>query len=648
MVYLCRSKINLNLQIMNRATFSKITVVIFLVLAFASCNSLNKMAKNFNTVTYEVNPEVLETHGGKVSFTVKGNIPPKFFNRKAAVFFQPVVKYDGGEIELTPMLLKGERVDGEGTTINYERGGSFTYSETFDFKSGMEVSELMTSSIAFLPKNSLTAGMTFADAMKLPKAINLGEVKLADGIIATSMRVDLENEVREIIEIGEEVIEKDASGNIRMDLYQVSSDYAIDLMELAPHGYEKVTVVSEQAFVYYAKNLHNFDPSLKWNKQENVLAQMENLENFVRKGWEIKDIEINGWASPEGEETFNEGLSERRAKTANDMLVRSLTKLTRERNSAVTYKKPSEDINFKIIGHGPDWNGFLRVVEGSQITDKRPILNVVKSSDVLKREQEIRNMINIYPELEDYILPPLRRAEIKIDCYEPKKTDAEIARLATSNPKELTEAELLYAATLTDDWNTQYSIYKAATQNFPNSWKGFNNAGYLAMKLGNTDEALTLLRKAENLNKNNGQVMNNIGVAYAMQNDFNQAENYFLNANNMGVNNNYNLGLIDIQKGDYKAALTKFAGLRCNYNVALAQLLAGNNSAAATNLECARKNGITYYLMAITGVRTSNQTMMMNNLKKAIKANSKLKEEARMDREFIKYFELPEFQAIVN
>jgi hypothetical protein len=52
--------------------------------------------------------------------------------------------------------------------------------------------------------------------------------------------------------------------------------------------------------------------------------------------------------------------------------------------------------------------------------------------------------------------------------------------------------------------------------------------------------------------------------------------------------------------------------------------------------------------MAITGVRTSNQTMMMNNLKKAIKANSKLKEEARMDREFIKYFELPEFQAIVN
>lgn len=633
---------------MNKATILKIAVMIILAISFASCNSLNKMAKNFNAVTYEVNPEVLETHGGKVSFTVKGNIPPKFFNRKAAVFFQPVVKYEGGEIELTPMLLKGERVEGEGTTISYESGGNFTYSETFDFKPGMEASELMTSSIAFLPKNSLAAGMTFADAMKFPKAINLAEVKLADGIIITSTRVDLANEVTELIEIGEDVIEKDASGNIRMDLYQVSSDYAIDLMELAPHGYEKVTVVSEQAFIYYAKNLHNFNAGLEWNKKEDVMAQMENLENFVRKGWEIKDIEINGWASPEGEETFNEGLSERRAKTANGMLLRSLSKLKRESNSQVSYNNAEEDINFKIIGHGPDWNGFLRVVENSQITDKRPILNVVKSSDVLKREQEIRNMINIYPELEDYILPPLRRAEIKINCYEPKKTDEEIARLATSNPKELTEAELLYAATLSDDWNTQYSIYKAATQNFPGSWKGFNNAGYMAMKLGKTDEALTYLRKAEDLNKNSGQVMNNIGVAYAIQNDFAQAENYFLNANNMGVNNNYNLGLIDIQKGDYKAALAKFAGLRCNYNVALAQLLAGNNSAAATNLECARKNGITYYLMAVTGARTSNQTMMMNNLKKAIKANSNLKEEAKRDREFIKYFELPEFREIIE
>ena len=33
-----------------------------------------------------------------------------------------------------------------------------------------------------------------------------------------------------------------------------------------------------------------------------------------------------------------------------------------------------------------------------------------------------------------------------------------------------------------------------------------------------------------------------------------------------------NLGVIDIDKGDYQAALTKFSGVKCDYNVALAQM----------------------------------------------------------------------------
>ena len=484
--------------------------------------------------------------------------------------------------------------------------------------------------------------------MKMPKAINLGETKLADGVITTSTRIEVENEVRELIEIGEEIIEKDANGNIRMELYQVDIDLTIDLLELAPHDYRKVTTVSDEATVYFPKNLHHFSTNLEWNKKEDVLNQLKKLNDFVRLGWEIKDIQIDGWASPEGEETFNEGLSEKRSNTATDIIYRNFRKLIREKDSKVEFKNPKDEINLKSVGHGPDWNGFLKIVEASDIKDMRPILNVVKSSDPLKREQEIRNMILIYPELEDYILPPLRRAEIVVNCYEPKKTDEEIARLATSDPKQLTQEELLYAATLTDDWNTQYNIYISSTQNFPKSWKGFNNAGYVALKLGKIDDAIKHLNTAQRLNKNNGGVMNNLGVAYAYKNEYKEAEKYFLNANKMGVDNNYNLGLIEIVKGDYSSAINKFSGVRCNYNVALAQLLSGNNSAAASSLECARKNAATYYLMAIVGVRTGNETMMLTNLKKAVKADSKYKAEARIDREFIKHFETSEFKEIVK
>jgi Flp pilus assembly protein TadD len=378
------------------------------------------------------------------------------------------------------------------------------------------------------------------------------------------------------------------------------------------------------------------------------MKQLENLNTFVAQGWVIRDMEIDGWASPEGEETFNEGLSERRSITASNVVFDNFQKLVKKKDSQVSFKNPKTDINLKRIGHGPDWNGFLQEVEASSIQDKRPILNVVKSSDPDKREQEIRNMIMIYPELENNILPPLRRAEVKVNAFEPKKTDDEIARMSTSEPSELSNEELLYAATLTDDWNTQYAIYKAAVQNYPQSWEANNNAGLVALKMGKADEAMNFFNKANQLNANNGIVMNNLGVVYAYNNNWSEAETHFMNANKMGVDNNYNLALIDMHKGSYKTAITKFGNTKCNYNLALAQVLSGNNSAAATNLECARKNAETYYLMAIVGARTGDTNMMNTNLKKAIKADPAMKAEAKGDREFIKYYNNPDFMGMVE
>ncbi len=634
---------------MNRKTTILRIAAMFLIAAMlVSCNGLKKMAQNYRSINYKVSPEVLETKGGKINFTVKGDVPPRYFNRKAVIFCEPVLKYAGGEIKLTPYILKGEKIEGEGTTINYEKGGSFSYSSEIAYKPELNASELFVNLIAFMPKQPVAAGMTAEDAKMMRKAMNFGEVKIADGVITTSLRIEVENEVRKTIEIGEETIEKDANGNINMKAYQGQSDEDLDLLFLAPHGYEKTSIVSESVNIYFAKNIYAYNLDLKWNKKENTADKLVKLDELIRKGWLIKDVVINGWASPEGEETFNDGLSENRAKTAAGVLHERFGKIAKEKDTKVTFRNPKEDLDFKTVGNGPDWNSFPGIVESSTIKDKRPILNVVKSSDPLKREQEIRNMIAIYPELEDAILPPLRRAEIVVNCFEPRKTDSEIARLATSNPSELTEAELLYAATLSDEWNTQYKIYSAAATQFPNSWKAFNNIGYMAIKMGKIDDAITNFTKADNLNKNNGMIINNLGVAYACKKNFADAEKHFLSANKMGVNNNYNLGLIDVYKGDFKGAMTKFSGIKCNYHVGLAHLMSGNNSAAASSLECARKNGATYYLLAVTGARTGNKEVMLNNLKKSIKANGKYKGEAAKDREFIKYFSDPDFQALVK
>ena len=631
-----------------KSTILKIASFILLVVVITSCNGLKKMAKNYDDVKYQVIPEVLETHAGKVEVTVNAEFPPKFFNKKAAAYFAPQLKYDGGETILSPVLIKGEKVEGEGFKVNYETGTTIRYTETFDYIPEMMASELMVTPIAFLPKTELVKGMTLEDARAANKAVDLGYTKLADGVIFTSQRIEMENEVRETIEVGEDVIEMDSQGNVMIELYDIQFERTYELLSTAPHGYEKVTIISEDANVYYPKNRYNFSTNLEMNKKTDVNAGLDKLYNFVRKGWEIKDIAINGWASPEGEETFNDGLSENRANTAQKILNRSFAKIVREKGTKVTFTNPKEDINYQLVGHGPDWNGFLSKVESSSIRDKSPILNVVRSTNPAQKEEKIREMIDIYPELEKDILPTLRAAKITVSCFEPKKTDQEIARLATSNPSELSQQELLYAATLTEDWNTQYKIYQAATTAYPKSWEAFNNAGMLAMKLGKIDDASSYLKKADKLSPNNAMVNNNTGVLYAMQDDFTEAEKYLKKANKMGVDNNYNLGVIDITKGDYSGAMTKFTGVKCDYNVALAQVLMGDNASAEGNLECARKNGATYYLLAVVGARSGNEALMLTNLKKAVKAKAKYKKCASIDREFIKYFDNEDFKAIIK
>nr|NQU91997.1 hypothetical protein [Bacteroidota bacterium] len=526
--------------------------------------------------------------------------------------------------------------------------GTVTYSDAFNYTPDMNESELVVNPMAFIPKVPLSSSMTLEDVTKVPGAVRLGETKLADGVIFTSTRIEVENEIREVIEVGEEVIQKDAQGNIKLEVYDIQIAKDIDLMELTPHGYEKVTIVTETAEVYFAKNLFNYNKSLKWNKKEDVPSQLEGLYDFVRKGWKIKDIVIDGWASPEGEETYNDGLSENRAKTAEWMLLKAFKKIAKEKETKVQFTNPKEDISIKYTGHGPDWSGFINLLEKSTIADKRAMINVINRASADKKEGEIKNMILIYPEIEDLLLPPLRRAEVVINCYEPKKTDAEIARLATTNPGELSKAELLYGATLTPDWNTKYKIYKSAASKYPDCWAAQNNAGYMAIKLGKIDDAIKYFEKAQNLNSSNGGIVNNLGVAYAYKKDYQNAEKYLKKANQMGVDNNYNLGIIDISKGDFKNALTKFSGVQCDYNVALAQVMNEDYNTAAANLECARKNGASYYLLAIIGARTNNETLLFSNLKKAIKANAKYKAEAAKDREFIKYFDNADFTGIVQ
>ncbi len=137
-----------------------------------------------------------------------------------------------------------------------------------------------------------------------------------------------------------------------------------------PDGYEKkVTIVNQTAKIFYEVNLANLNWNLPLNKQQGNKVAIEAMTTDILKGWDVKDITIDGWASPEGEETFNEGLSERRANTAIKFVKKELNKLAKKNKDELSFAN-ADDITFVESANGPDWNGFMNAVEASSIKDK--------------------------------------------------------------------------------------------------------------------------------------------------------------------------------------------------------------------------------------------------------------------------------------
>ncbi|MCX6231949.1 MAG: hypothetical protein NTZ33_10435 [Bacteroidetes bacterium] len=595
----------------------KLLTALFLVsVLFSACNSLSKMVKKYGEVKYEVTPNPLEVHGDKVAVTIKGKIPAGYFNKKAAAYVQPVLKYEGGSTPLKPFYLKGENVQGDGTTINSKTGGSFTYSDVIDYKPEMNKSQLMVSATAHIAKEPIKISISKENVKTLPKATELGETKLADGVIYTSQRIK-----------------------------------AAGVTVVAPDGYEKETVINKKATLFFKVNQFDLNFKLDLNKAPEAQAGVKELNDYISKNYGIKNIDITAWASPEGEEKHNAGLSENRAKTANKYTEEQLDKFIRDlaKKTKTDYKTLKKVVTYNLKANGEDWDGFLASLEKSDIKDKATMINVIKAqADRDKKEQEMRNMTVIFQQVEDKILPPLRRAEISVNFLEPKKNDERIALLSTSAPDSLDNKELLYAASLTKDLNTQLKIYKSATTVYPQDWKGYNNAAAVDIALGNVNEASSLLEKANTLSPNNAAVINNLGVVSLMKKDYKAAKSYFETAQKLGVNQNYNMAVIMIKEGNYSGAVSSFGKTACDYNVALASLLNGNVTAASTAIECAPKDAQTYYLAAVIAARNNNANSIYSNLKQAVAMDASYKAQAKDDLEFVKFKNTAEFENAIK
>lgn len=580
-------------------------------IVFSGCG-LKKMVKKQSQVTYSVNPNPLETHGGKMTMEIKGTYPAKYFHKKANLTIVPEVKAaDGTVVKLNPIYIKGEKATGEGQTIAYKNGGSFTSTQTVAYQPAFATCTLAGEANATLGK----------------KEAGFEEIYFGEGTIATSERI----------------MNKPGMG------YKGKTAEGTNFI-LSDHGYNGQEIATATGMIYYELNKDNLNWSLALNKKDENKKALAALTEFTSKYPEVVGVEVIGWASPEGELNRNQELSSNRSKTAQKWFENEYDKYIKKtaKEQKVKAADIKKDIKYANDDKGEDWDGFLEAIAASNIKDKDQILNVIRSqADRDQKQQQIRNMIAIYNEIDD-ILPNLRRAIIKVNCTD-AKSDATIAEMSGKNPDSLSLNELLYSASLTNDMNQKGAIYATAIELYPEDWRAYNDLACVKASQGNVDAARDLIDKANSLSPNNGVIMNNLGVLSLMKNDYESAKIAFTASEKAGISQSYNMGVIDMKNGDYAAASSKMANGKCTYNLALNQLLSKDYAAAKATLNCiSNKTAAEYYLLAIVGARTNTPAEVYSNLKSACGMDASYKLQASKDAEFKNFRDNAEFQAAIK
>ena len=576
---------------MKNKTVQSLALAIVTVVGFSACNGLGKLVKNADKITYKVTPDPMEMHGDSVGIKISGTYPAKIFPKKAAVTVTPVIKYNGGEKALKPVVLVGDKSEVKGQKISNDKGGSFNYT---------------SDKVAYMPEMKVATLELRAQGVVKTKKKDLPAKKVADGTIVTPL-----------------LVRNDEKPVMAKDNFQ--------------HTIPR-TMTGEIFFVISQSQVRSTEINSKEMKD-----MKEFITNGIAKNFTFKGINISAYASPDGELDKNANLAQDRAKET----VKSLMEWSKEKKVKFTNGEAKEFYN--TVTTAEDWDGFKKAMEASTIKDKELILRVLTMySDGPTREKEIKNLSKTWAELADKILPKLRRSVITVNADENSRTDAQITSLLNSAPDSLSVEEMLYGATLTQDINTKLSIYKKAESKYGSDWRTSNNVGYILILQNKLADAEAEFKKADGLSANNPIVKNKVGICARWRGDRKAAMDLYKSAS--GVSEaTYNMGVIEIQNGNYGAAVSDF-GSNNTFNAALGKLLNGSNDGAMTTIEAApeKDDASGLYLKAVISARQGKADGVTSNLKLAIAKDATYKQMAKDDAEFIKFRDNADFKGLTN
>jgi len=377
-------------------------------------------------------------------------------------------------------------------------------------------------------------------------------------------------------------------------------------------GYQYVIRHNEEGQILYDVNSSVVKKNqLRSNSIKDMKAALEEISKDER--YTVLGTQIIAYASPEGGQKLNANLSDDRAATA------------KKAWKGISKGTDAKDVQIKSIGQ--DWEGFQEAITASNIQDKELILRVLSMyDDPAVREREIRNMSEIFTEINKKVFPALRRARFVTEVEYQNYTDAELESLAKTAIDMLSEEALLRIATNSDDFGTKVRFYEYAAKKY-DSQKAAFNLSVLYLKEDRTASSEVYLNSVKD--QKDADVLNLRGVYELRRGNLDAAAELFQQSGSCQAKQN--LGTIAILKGNYDEAVKNLAGSG-NANEALAYLLAGdvNKAEALTKCKCGRGS----YIKAICAARRGDKTAVDSYL---AEAGEEYKAKAAKDIEFAQY-----------
>ena len=551
--------------------------ILFLTLGSAvvltSCSKLG----NLTSDDFKVTPTPLVEQSGEVPAQISVTIPEKYMKKKAVVTCTPVLRFQGGEVTSESATFQGEKVEGNGTAVQYKVGGTYSMKANFRYTPEMLKSDLY---------------MKF-DAKLGKKVKQIPEVKIGYGVIATE------------------------------DLISRCLDGATGAQ--ATDKFQRTIQQKQEANIKFLINQANLRTSeLQSVSVKDLVAVLKDINDNNEKRV-LDAIEVSAYASPDGKYSFNEKLAERRQNVSSDYLKKELQKI-----------KMKADINTRYTAE--DWDGFQELVKASNLQDKQVILSVLSMyKDPEEREQQIRNMSNIYTDIKDGIMPELRRARMIVNYQVIGRSDEEIVKQYKDDASKLSVEELIYGANkLVSDPNEKQQWYQTIAKLFPNDYRALNNQASVAYAEGDYEKAAQLLAKARNINSRAPEVNTNQALLALRDGKLNEAEGLLGQGFGADAYNDV-MGAYNVAKGNYQQA-AKNLGEAKNNAAALAQILNQDYAAARQTLAGVKNaDATTSYLSAVLAARTGDAAAVVSNLRQAFEKDASLKARALNDLEFAKY-----------